>query len=253
MALKILTMNATRGCFTGQMDEQSFHLRIFDGREPTHRQNTSTASHSSAVKHHPGITHITRFLGSFPARSTHGDHICFMFEVLGPSMADIRTGVENHGLNLSTVKAIVKQSLLALDYLHAKCRIIHCGRPLSMTFPVELTTHLIADIKPGNILLKTGTNSLSERVDLSTTNTIADATQTPSQPLPVDPLALDDPQVAIADFGHGSCYSIMCRCSPSNLLPSQLDRSAISQPGWRYAHAPARDTAPSSQCHDTSC
>ena len=143
VALKILTANATRGCFTGQMDEQSFHLRIFDGREPTHRQNASTASHSSAVKHHPGMAHITRFLGSFPARSTHGDHICFMFEVLGPSMADIRTGFENRGLTLSTVKAIVKQSLLALDYLHTKCGIIHCGRPLSMTFPVELTTHLM--------------------------------------------------------------------------------------------------------------
>ena len=74
-----------------------------------------------------------------------------------------------------------------------------------------------ADIKPGNILLKTGTNSLSSRVmDLITT----DAAQPPSQPLPVDPLALDDPQVKIADFGHGSCSSILCRRSPSNLLPS---------------------------------
>jgi serine/threonine-protein kinase SRPK3 len=66
-----------------------------------------------------------------------------MFEALGPSMADIRTGFENRGLTLSTVKAIVKQSLLALDYLHAKCGIIHCGRPLSMTFPVEQKTPLM--------------------------------------------------------------------------------------------------------------
>lgn len=221
MALKILTANATRGCFTGQMDEQSFHLRIFDGREPIHRQNASTASHSPPIKHHPGIAHISRFLGSFPARSTHGDHICFMFEVLGPNMADIRSAFDTPGPTLATVKAIVKQSLLALDYLHAKCGIIHCGRPLSITSPVDLNHVFDADIKPGNILLKTGTNFISSRVmDLSTTNIITDAAQPPSQPLPVDPLALDDPQVTIADFGHGSCSFILCRCSPSNFSPS---------------------------------
>ncbi len=119
-------------------------------------------------------------------------------------MADIRTAFETPSLTLATVKAIVKQSLLALDYLHAKCGIIHCGRPLSITSPVDLKNVFDADIKPGNILLKTGTNSLSSRVmDLSTTNIITDAAQPPSQPLSVDPLALADPHVTIADFGHG--------------------------------------------------
>jgi len=144
-----------------------------------------------------------------------------MFEVLGPNMADIRSAFDTPGPTLATVKAIVKQSLLALDYLHAKCGIIHCGRPLSITSPVDLNHVFDADIKPGNILLKTGTNFISSRVmDLSTTNIITDAAQPPSQPLPVDPLALDDPQVTIADFGHGSCSFILCRCSPSNFSPS---------------------------------
>jgi hypothetical protein len=45
-------------------------------------------------------------------------------------------------------------------------------------------------------------------VDLSTTNAITDAAPPQSQSLPIDPLAPDDPQVTIADFGHGSCSSI---------------------------------------------
>jgi len=127
VALKILTANATHGCLTDQMDEQSFHERIFWDVEPSHRQNGSITSNSAPTKLHPGIAHVSRFLGSFLARSTHGDHICFVFEVLGPNMANLKRAFGTPGLTLPVVKAITRQSLLALDYIHDICGIIHCG------------------------------------------------------------------------------------------------------------------------------
>ena len=68
------------------MDEQSFHERISFGVEPPHRQSAALPS-NSAMTRHPGSAHVSRFLGSFLARSTHGEHICFVLEVLGPNIA----------------------------------------------------------------------------------------------------------------------------------------------------------------------
>ena len=142
MALKILTANASRGCFTGQMDEQAFHLRIFDGLEPSHRENMSIPNRSAPVKPHPGIAHISRYLGSFLAQSTHGEHVCFIFEVLGPHMSALRSLSKPPGLSLSALKAIVKQSLLALNYLHASSGIIHCGKGILVGLLVDLKRHV---------------------------------------------------------------------------------------------------------------
>ena len=203
MALKILTANATRGCLTHQMDEQSFHERISSGVEPPHRQNAALASHS-AVTHHPGTAHVSRFLGSFLARSTHGDHICFVFEVLGPNIANLRRVFGAPGLALPVVKAIAKQSLLALDYLHGICGIIHCGKPLLISLQVSLTHLRDADVKPGNILLQRTVDSLSSvAASLSTIDALNSAGQPTTQPLPVTRLPPNGLQVKIADFGHG--------------------------------------------------
>ena len=212
----MLTANATRGCFIGQMDEQAFHLRIFDGEEPSHRQNASTASHSTPTKSHPGIAHISRFLGSFVAQIGHGDHICFIFEVLGPNTLALWTASDKPGLNLLVVKAIVKQSLLALDYLHASCGIIHCGKPVLISLSVDPTNMLDTDIKPENILLNAGTDSLSSSsMDPEYYHHLAAAVQPTSQPLPVTPRELDNFQIKIADFGHCDYSSILRRCSAS--------------------------------------
>jgi len=203
VALKILTANASHGCFTGQMDEQSFHERIFTAMEPPHRRNASTASNSTPMKRHPGIAHISLFFGSLPVQSTHGDHVCFVFEVLGPNIANLRKAFGTPGLALPVVKAITKQSLLALDYLHDICGIIHCGKHVLIDLQFLLTNLYDTDVKPENILLKISMDSISSK--LATTSALNTAGQPTSQVLPVTGLALDGLQVKIADFGHGDC------------------------------------------------
>jgi hypothetical protein len=51
---------------------------------------------------------------------------------------------------------------------------------------------------------------------LSIISAITTEQQSTSQPLLITPLALDTLQVKIANFGHGDCFSFLCRCYPSN-------------------------------------
>ena len=63
-------------------------------------------------------------------------------------MVDLQTAFKIPGLTLATVKVIVKQSLLALNCLHAICGIIHCGKSVLIILLVALKKVFDADIKP---------------------------------------------------------------------------------------------------------
>ena len=124
---------------------------------------------------HEGKKHVVQLLDHFIHEGPNGKHVCMIFEVLGENMLnllmrykdfqshrqkeidDVITSGENEkrmevhlsnihdlhilsesygGLPLTLVKQISKQILLALDFLHRECGIIH------------------TDIKPENILVE---------------------------------------------------------------------------------------------------
>lgn len=109
---------------------------------------------------HPGFNHLIKLHEWFYHNGPNGKHVCMVFEVLGENMlglinkfgkkdtttlestsAPISIKLSNleksyGGLPITIVKQISKQILLALDYLHRECGLIH------------------TDIKPENILLE---------------------------------------------------------------------------------------------------
>ncbi|KAJ9086733.1 serine/threonine protein kinase, CMGC, variant 2 [Entomophthora muscae] len=88
----------------------------------------------SSNKDAPGRRHVVELLDSFEHKGPNGVHICMVFEVLGENLLNLLHCYPK-GLPISLVKRIAKQTLMALDYLHRECGIIH------------------TDLKPENILV----------------------------------------------------------------------------------------------------
>lgn len=87
-------------------------------------------------ENHPGHENLVELLDYFEHEGPNGAHICMVFEVLGENLLNLIRRYRHRGLPVKFVKQIAKQSLLALDFLHRKCGIIH------------------TDIKPENLLIK---------------------------------------------------------------------------------------------------
>ncbi|KAF9236294.1 kinase-like domain-containing protein, partial [Melanogaster broomeanus] len=118
VAVKILSAHATE--VQGQLaNELAFLQRI------------NVASRSSG---HAGRNHVVALLDDFQLTSAHGSHICLVYEAAG-SFSTVFKG-NNKQLPVNQVKNLARQLLLALDFLHRECHIVH------------------TDIKSDNILIK---------------------------------------------------------------------------------------------------
>lgn len=62
--------------------------------------------------------HCCRLLDSFDHAGPHGLHVCMVFEVLGDNLLALIKAFDYKGVPLPVVRAVTKQMLVALDYLH---------------------------------------------------------------------------------------------------------------------------------------
>ncbi|KAE8321394.1 kinase-like domain-containing protein [Aspergillus sergii] len=85
---------------------------------------------------HKGSHYILPLLDQFKHTGPNGDHVCFVFDVLGHHLDFQCAKYEDGRLPVSAVKVIARQLLLGLDFLHRECGVIH------------------TDLKPTNILLE---------------------------------------------------------------------------------------------------
>lgn len=99
---------------------------------------------------HPGSPHVVELLDAFAHLGAHGLHVCLVFEPMNESMLllgqrqqqgtcnlkEIGASCVEGALPLELVKEVTRQVLLALDFLHKECGIVH------------------SDIKPENIMLE---------------------------------------------------------------------------------------------------
>jgi serine/threonine-protein kinase SRPK3 len=113
LAVKILTVNATAGIFKGLLGEVDILKTIM-----------------KAGSDHPGFRHCLHLYDAFIATSNHGPHICLATNLLGESLITLRRMQPNGqgAFPIALSKRIIKQTLLALDYLHRECDVVHTGK-----------------------------------------------------------------------------------------------------------------------------
>ncbi|KNG88819.1 hypothetical protein ANOM_002487 [Aspergillus nomiae NRRL 13137] len=85
---------------------------------------------------HQCRNYVSHLLEQFTHTGPNGDHACLAFDVLGHHLDFQIAKYEDGKLPVRAVKTIARQLLLALDFLHRECGIIH------------------TDLKPTNILLE---------------------------------------------------------------------------------------------------
>jgi serine/threonine-protein kinase SRPK3 len=171
---------------------------------------------------HRGYKHCVTARETFTATSKHGDHLCLVTDPLGSTLASLQISQPKGVFTVPVVKRIIKQCLLALDYLHTECRLVHTGQ-WSTTFPSQSSplTSTLQDLKPANILVSIGradeeiTTLLKEhpsKIYEPRTNLYISPdpiVTVKSQPLPNFGLhlCLDDLVVKLGDYGSSECSS----------------------------------------------
>lgn len=152
-------------------------------------KKTYTSDHDSELsilnslyqknKFHDGVAHVISMLHWFVIRGSIGNHLCLVFEALGPSFSAIldllpkylKPGVRvftGASFPLPMAKRILCQILLGISYLYSKHVIygdIHCGNLLLI--PPNLNLANSDNLAPykaeGNFLV----TRLDPKIDLS--------------------------------------------------------------------------------------
>ncbi|KAJ5577020.1 protein kinase [Penicillium sp. DV-2018c] len=81
----------------------------------------------SAKSNHDGRNHVLPLLDEFKHEGPNGQHVCFVFDVLGHHLIYQTINYEDGRLPIKVVRTITRQLLLGLDFLHEECGIIHTG------------------------------------------------------------------------------------------------------------------------------
>ena len=81
---------------------------------------------------HKGVIHCPIILSYFLEESQHGQHLCIVTLVNGSHLLCLRDACtpphRTPILPIRMVKRVVKQTLLAADFLHTVCSIVHGGK-----------------------------------------------------------------------------------------------------------------------------
>lgn len=76
---------------------------------------------------HPGYGHVRTALSTFTIPRPKGDHQCLVQKPMWDSFQDLQNRNPTHRFTEELLKAGLSQILLALDYLHSECRLVHTG------------------------------------------------------------------------------------------------------------------------------
>jgi serine/threonine-protein kinase SRPK3 len=106
---------------------------------------------SKANSSHPGYSRVRKALEIFTIPRPGGDHRCLVQKPMGDSFTDILTRNPTYRFPTEMLKAGLAQVLLALDYFHSECKIVHTGKAILLKNDATLANGL-EDIKEDGIL-----------------------------------------------------------------------------------------------------
>ncbi|KAF5321252.1 hypothetical protein D9619_001150 [Psilocybe cf. subviscida] len=108
-AMKVMVADITRSETKGDWDELD-------------RLTTLEVTNPRA----PGFGHVCQLLDSFTHEGPNGNHICLIIEAISFSLSDVfRSSGGKVPLPLPLIKRVCSHTLLALQYLHEECGIVH--------------------------------------------------------------------------------------------------------------------------------
>lgn len=76
---------------------------------------------------HPGHAHVRKALDFFTIPSSGGGHPCLVQNPMWESFRDLLCRNPSHRFTEDLLKSGLMQILLALDYLHTECKLVHTG------------------------------------------------------------------------------------------------------------------------------
>lgn len=86
---------------------------------------------NSVEAQHPGRNFIRKLLDYFYLQGPHGYHTCLVHEPLGMTADFLVRMAPRNEKTLDFMKPAIRQLLVALDFLHSECHIIHTGYVLT--------------------------------------------------------------------------------------------------------------------------
>ena len=104
-------------------------LKLCERKSKSAERETAAYKHiATCERSHPGSSLVRRLLDSFDLTASGGLYPCLIHEPLGMNIATFRDLMPNHRLSEDFTKAILKQLLRALDFLHSEAKMVHTGK-----------------------------------------------------------------------------------------------------------------------------
>ncbi|KAJ5333044.1 protein kinase domain protein [Penicillium brevicompactum] len=125
-------------------DRRYVALKVYTGDEDN-KNEFEIYKQLSKNSQHPGREHVREALDSFTLSRPGGDHHCLVQKPLWESLHDLHYVMPHARLEVDILKSAIKQMLLALDYIHTECKLVH------------------TDIKPDNIMQELNDTSVLEK------------------------------------------------------------------------------------------
>jgi len=143
------------------------------------------------------FTGVVSLIDYFEHTGPNGQHMCMVFETMGPNVLALIKRYNFKGVPLNIVRKLTEHTLIGLDYLHRVCGIIHTDlKPenvlVGCPYGVPVNKHgapLIGQVDPALMAAKADPMTmaaLSQQGSGATAAKAADATQAPAQQPPAD-------------------------------------------------------------------